>query len=203
MAVGKVRVAWVAQGLCGADWVALVGVAMLVMLVWFAVALVFRWRFQLSTPLRMVRLAVLALPVCWLAVEANRACDQSNAVGVIQMLGRDVDYQWEVDGTGRKTALAESPGQERLGNRLGDTFFSDVYRLTIVANPYTGDALQMLKRLPELKELCIAGHQVTDATLENLPGMHQLRTLVLTDTDVTDAGVAKLQKALPNCRITR
>jgi hypothetical protein len=149
----------------------------------------------------MVRLAVLTLPVCWLAMEASRAYDQLNAVGVIGWLGGDVDYEWEVDGTGQKRALAEPPGQECLRHRLGVTFFSEVYRITIGDHLYAGDALRMLKSLSELKELCIAGHQVTDATLEDLTGMHQLRMLVLTDTDVTAAGVAKLQQALPNCKI--
>ncbi len=33
--------------------------------------------------------------------------------------------------------------------------------------------------------------------------MHQLRVLDLIETEVTDEGVAKLQQALPNCKITR
>ena len=43
----------------------------------------------------------------------------------------------------------------------------------------------------------------TDAGLDRLKGFTQLRELDLTGTQVTDAGVAKLQKALPNCKITR
>ncbi len=56
---------------------------------------------------------------------------------------------------------------------------------------------------PQLEDLTLRGSNVTDASLENLKGMFQLRVLCLSETKVTDAGVAKLQQALPNCKITR
>ena len=44
---------------------------------------------------------------------------------------------------------------------------------------------------------------VTDAGLASLKGLRQLQTLVLKGTRVTDAGVADLQKALPQLKIIR
>jgi len=44
---------------------------------------------------------------------------------------------------------------------------------------------------------------VTDAGLKDLAPLQGLKTLLLGDTKVTDAGVAELQKALPDCKIYR
>jgi hypothetical protein len=57
--------------------------------------------------------------------------------------------------------------------------------------------------LSELRDLSLHATQVTDAGLEHLAGLTQLTTLYLSDTHVTAAGVANLQQALPNCKITR
>jgi hypothetical protein len=47
--------------------VASVGVAMVLMLVWFGVALVFRWRFQFSLRTLLVLTVVIAVPCSWFA----------------------------------------------------------------------------------------------------------------------------------------
>jgi hypothetical protein len=41
----------------------------------------------------------------------------------------------------------------------------------------------------------------TDAGLANLKGLTKLQSLNLWGTQVTDAGVKKLRRALPNCKI--
>ena len=63
--------------------------------------------------------------------------------------------------------------------------------------------LEHLKGLTNLKTLYLDYTKVTDAGLENLKGLKSLRSLGLTNTNVTDEGVKKLQKALPDCRISR
>ncbi len=45
--------------------------------------------------------------------------------------------------------------------------------------------------------------KVTDAGLVHLTGLTNLQTLNFSFTKITDAGVAELQKALPNCKISR
>ena len=52
-------------------------------------------------------------------------------------------------------------------------------------------------------QLFLFGWQITDAGLAHIKGMTSLRKLYLTDTKVTDAGIAELQKTLPNCRIIK
>ncbi len=49
--------------------VAMVGVAMLGMLLWFAVSLIFRWRFQFSLRSLLIVAIVVAVPSSWCAVE--------------------------------------------------------------------------------------------------------------------------------------
>ena len=69
------------------------------------------------------------------------------------------------------------------------------------SNPeVTDDLLEYLTSLTGLKELSLPD-QVTDAGLLHLAGMRSLEALYLNNTQVTDAGVAELQKALPNCKI--
>ena len=45
----------------------------------------------------------------------------------------------------------------------------------------------------------LSGTQITDAGLAHLTGLTALKELRLVRTQVIDVGVAKLQKALPNC----
>ena len=59
-----------------------------------------------------------------------------------------------------------------------------------------------LKGLTSLKSL-VLGSDITDAGLVHLKGLTGLQTLGLGSTKITDAGVADLQKALPNCRIRK
>jgi hypothetical protein len=52
--------------------VAVLGVAMLVMLGWFVVSLIFRWRFQFGIRSLLVLVVVVAIPCSWLVVERER-----------------------------------------------------------------------------------------------------------------------------------
>ena len=45
--------------------------------------------------------------------------------------------------------------------------------------------------------------KITDAGLVHLKGLTNLQELDLSRTRTTDAGVAELQKALPNCKIEK
>jgi len=56
--------------------------------------------------------------------------------------------------------------------------------------------------LKQLQELEVADGDVTDAGLEHLKHLTQLKELDLCYTVFTKQGIADLQKALPNCKIT-
>ena len=49
--------------------------------------------------------------------------------------------------------------------------------------------------------LMLGSWKITDTGLVHVRGLAKLRSLLLYGTKVTDAGVAELQKALPNCKI--
>lgn len=44
--------------------------------------------------------------------------------------------------------------------------------------------------------------KITDTGLARLTGLSNLKSLSVGQTDVTDAGVKRLLKALPNCKLT-
>ncbi len=80
---------WLSNWLCWPPWhkgyavlsaVAGVGAAMLLMFAWFAVAVVFRWRFQFSIRSLLLLVVVVALPCSWLGVEIKKAREQQKAV---------------------------------------------------------------------------------------------------------------------------
>ena len=70
--------------------VAGVGTVLAGMLLWWLVALIFRWRFQLGTRTLLVLTLAVALPFSWLAVEMKKAREQKGAVAAIKELGRGV-----------------------------------------------------------------------------------------------------------------
>ena len=67
----------------------------------------------------------------------------------------------------------------------------------------TDAGLVHIKDLTNLQWIDLTNTKVTDTGLLHLKGMTNLQELSLGNTKVTDAGVAALQKALPNCKITK
>jgi hypothetical protein len=67
----------------------------------------------------------------------------------------------------------------------------------------TNDGLVHLHGLNRLQTLYLSGTKITNGGLMYLKEFPRLRSLYIFNTAVSDAGVAKLQKALPNCRILR
>ena len=67
--------------------IAAVGAALLLMLLWFLVALLFRRRFQFSLRSLMLLVVVVAIPCSWLAVARKAAREQQAAVEAIRKYG--------------------------------------------------------------------------------------------------------------------
>lgn len=67
----------------------------------------------------------------------------------------------------------------------------------------TDAALEALKPAENLRRLTCSGTQISDAGLEHLAGLTKLRQLNLTGTKVTEAGLAKVQAALPDCKVLK
>jgi internalin A len=75
--------------------------------------------------------------------------------------------------------------------------------LALDGTQLTDAGVEHLGGLTQLQYLSVNSTHVTDAGLEHLRGLTQLQKLHLFSTHVTAAGVGELQKALPNCQITR
>jgi hypothetical protein len=193
---------WLSDRLCWPVWhkgyavltaVAVVGVAMLLMLGWFAVALVFRWRFQFSIRSLLVLVVVIAVPCSWMAAEMKKAREQAEAINKLDAI---VIY----GDAGDSSATAAPPrGTVWLRTLLGNEFFYDAVRVDLNSDT----RMDRLKELAQLHILILSGDDVTDAGLQHLEGLTQVRKLALVGTKVTNEGVKKLQRALPNCEIQK
>ncbi len=199
------------------------GVAMALMLLWFVVALVFRWRFQFSIRSLLVLTVAVALPCSWLAAEKRRARKQSEAVAAILAEGhavlsypqnKSVCYDHECDALGEPMATVVSmPRIPWLHSLLGDDFFAravwahveadatlprltdlpDLRALDLERTSHTDALLANVPVLPQLKSLSLHCSELTDAGLESVAGMRQLEALYIGQTKVTDAGLRHLE----------
>ena len=106
--------------------VAGVGVVLVVMLLWWLVALVFRWRFQFSLRSLLLLVVVVALPFSWLAAEMQQARRQGEAAAAIEKLQGIVFYDWQFDADGNLLPVAKPLGPIWTNNPLENHFFSDV-----------------------------------------------------------------------------
>jgi hypothetical protein len=74
-------------------------------------------------------------------------------------------------------------------------------RLDLWCSKITDQALTHLAGMRQLRTLDLSSTQVTDKGLDQLRGLKYLEELKLRGTRVTPRGAARLQKALPNCKI--
>jgi Leucine-rich repeat (LRR) protein len=77
----------------------------------------------------------------------------------------------------------------------------DLSALHLNETQITHKGLAVLPNLHSLTSLGVQGTGITDADLDTLAKCVKLTTLWLDRTKVTATGVAKLQAALPNCKI--
>jgi hypothetical protein len=150
-----------------------------------------RW-YQYSLRSLLVLMVLVASLGSWFAVKRQQLEKQRAAVKAIGEMGGEVEYDYQLDGSGRLNLDAEPPGPAWLRNLLGDDFFTHVVCVYLDGSPITDAGLEHLKGLTRLKELLLNGPQVTDAGLEHLKGLTQLQFLGLNHTHVTDAGLGQL-----------
>ena len=105
-----------------------IGAAMSLMLVWFAVALILRWRFQFGIRSLLFMAVVVALPLSWLSMEMKDAREQRKAVEAIDKLGGVVWYDWLFDHKYRRHKAPAGP--DWLRSLLGPDFLADVSVVT-------------------------------------------------------------------------
>ena len=178
---------------------AVICVAVVLLLLWFGVSLVFRRPFQYSIRSLLALVAVVAVACSWFTVKMQQARRQREVVEALQEMGGRFFvplYDYEIDADGNVTGTLEFPGPSWLQNLLGVDFLSDVLSIDI-GDDGTDTSLVHLKELTNLEQLVVQNRQVTDAGLVNLRGLTSLRNLWLSGAEVTDVGLMHL-KGLTN-----
>ena len=182
--------------------VASVALAMLVMLLWFAASLVFRWRFQFSIGSLLVLAVVVAVACGWFASAINGAKEQEKAVAGIERskglagYGGYVgyDYQgYEYDDElpldpyfSPQPGPRSEPGPAWLRRVLGKDFLSDVARADVGGD----EGIAYLRCLPGPRALGL--FNVTDDGIGSIPAFHQVRSVWL--SHITRKFVVKLNE---------
>jgi hypothetical protein len=164
--------------------VGVVGVALVVMVVWFAISLHFRSRFQFGIRSLLILTVVVAVSCSWLTVEMMKATEQMNTVN-----GLDIDCDWQIDADGKQQPNAQPPEPLLLRAVLGDGFFDDV----VGAKPRDDDQMERPKKLPRLQYLSLINAKITDAGLRHLEGWAGPQALWLDCTEISDVGLQHLK----------
>jgi hypothetical protein len=180
--------------------VASVGLFLLLMLIWFAAASVFQWRFQFGIRSLLVLTVVVAIPSSWMAVEMERAKRQKEALAAIEEAGGSVGYEFYTPPSG-----GNPRGPAWLRTPLGNDFFNDPVGASLIDDT----EMERLKDLPQLQLLLLDHSRITDAGLASLAELSELQSLLLDKTPITDAGLehlaglSQLQSlSLDNTRVT-
>ncbi len=124
---------------------------------------------------------------------------------MVDCLDETDNYQWLKD---RALAYAEKIQDD--SDKWRKDAKATLVHLDLSDSQITDTGLVHLKGLKNLTDLGLFNTQITDAGLLHFKGLTKLEMLYLantddypTDTKITDAGVAELQKALPDCKILR
>ncbi len=161
--------------------VASVGIAIVLMLVWLAVALVFRCRFQFSIRSLLVLTVAIALPFSWFAVEIQEVKREQKAAESIRDFGGSISWS--------------DPSEPIwLRSILGNDFFRSVDSVFLRHTNVTDAGLENLKWMNQVKFVNLNLTQVTDAGLENLKTLRHLELLYLGGTKLSDAGLRNVTK---------
>ena len=180
---------------------AVLGLAMVVLLSWLLVSLLFRWRFQFSLRSFLLLVVAFAIPAAWFAAELRRAETQRQTVAAIRAAGASVhhDYRWDYfddeTGYGGYRFDPELPAPEWLLKWIGEDFFADVSFAAFSERSVRKPVLvcPLLRRLLHLRYLGLSQTAITDADLENIDRLAGLTTLHLGNTPITDAGLVHLK----------
>ena len=158
--------------------VAGVGVVLLAMLLWWLVALVFRWRFQFGIRTLLVLTVAVALPCSWVATEIREAKRHDEAVYLITKLGGSVLFDYQLDASNNLINGARPPATAWLRSCMGDGFFMCAGKVSI-DGPLTDESWKPLESLTELRSLWLDSTDTTDEDLAHLKGSINLRSLSL------------------------
>ena len=119
---------WIPKGYGVLIAVAGVGVFLLLMFLWFIVALFFRWRFQYSLLSLLTLVLAVALPCSWLATEMKMAKGQREWVDEITKAGGGAGYDYQYDVRGNFIGDTQPPASPWFRKVLGVDLFADIHK---------------------------------------------------------------------------
>jgi hypothetical protein len=173
--------------------VGVVGLAVVVVLLWGLICLLFRRRFQFSFRSLLVFLVGVSIPLGWLAMQMQKARRQGEAVEAIKGAGGFVFYDYDFDENGNWIRGAADPATPPwLRRLLGDDFFCEVVTVVCDETEFGDNEAGHLRPLRNLEGLWLSDTPITDKGLAHLEGMTTLERLALGKTAVTDVGLAHL-----------
>ena len=198
---------WFPKGWAALVALAVVGLFLLLMLLWFVLALLFRWRFQFSVRSLLIFVTLFGVACSWFAVKEREAIRQRRTILTLHHADFQLAYDYEIDASGELIYQARSHVPQCLRELFGEDYFANVIYAEacdefLRRSRVTDDDLQLLQDVPHLQILRLWQSTITDAGLRHIAKLKGLKRLILIHTKVTNAGIAKLQKALPNCTIT-
>ncbi len=177
-----------------------------------------RWlQFRLQTLLVIV--AVLCVPLAWVAWKMDQKRHERAVIAELERLGSSVGYDWQMDCFRRLWVVpepdAKPTGPHWLRRLLGDDFFSHLVYIHLRPDletffgKYKGDGpssdqytrgpvakdgdLRLVATFSKLEVLDLSYSEIGDAGLTHLKGLAHLRFLNVSETNITDAGLRHLK----------
>jgi hypothetical protein len=161
----------------------LLGISMIVFILGFLAAWIYRRRFQFGIRLLLLLTVAVAIPFAWMGVGIEKA---KRTRAVVARL----ESEFECNVSSRESLRVPA----FLVDVLGEYFFEDVYRICHPASHFADEDLKLACQLEEMKICLVGGTSITDAGLENIDRLTRLEELELRDTLITDAGLRNLEK---------
>jgi hypothetical protein len=182
--------------------IATIGAGLIMLLLWFLLALVLRVPFQFSLPSLLVLMVAVAVGCGWFRAEWNRANEQQAIVGAIEEERGTVGYDWMADPDDDPFIGKPDrpPAPTWLRKLLGDCFFADIVFVCFHDAQFDDAWLERIAGLDHLQVLGLADDEhITDAGLKHIKKFRQLRRLILAGTKISDSGLAMIND-LPDLR---
>ena len=193
--------------------VAVVGVAMILMLGWLIVSLIFRWRFQFSIRSLLVLVVAVAIPSSWLTVEIKAARKQRETIAMLRAAGLKVYYDCELDEDGYRDPRRQLSWPAWWREFMGVDMLATAARVetqpimignfggfsTFCRQEVGDDQLALLSQLVHLRHLDLSGVPIMTSRLTCLEGLTELESLRLNQHEINDEGLASLAE-LPNLK---
>jgi hypothetical protein len=145
-----------------------------------------RWRLYGLIAL-FVLVLVAGIVTRQISQKMQRAAKRAEVVEAMLKAGGVVRFDFQLDEDGKRLPKPTSDGP-----------------FTVVeAEVRTDDSLKGIENLLQLRHLTLSSRGITDAGLIHLEHLPNLQSLYLEDTQVTEQGIKRLQRALPDCRVSR